>query len=259
MTDETRPIRPEVTDLLARLDPDEVAEALQTGSWATVMVDGRLLERDERELAASVTPAELDAVASQVALRIEMSQDLAGRFRELATLLAPVWSEDRTMAEAVEALSDEDEARAIGLLEGLHTLDLLVNPDAVTMRETAEAFLAGRLVVSEWTPDGGPRRFADVEPDPDRSPPTMAQASRVLVALVGEAGAHELADQVPRAWKAAWFDQAAVEVIDRVVDEGVAFGWLSENSDGTLDGDLDRLDDELGRALDRLGEGDDEP
>ncbi len=141
------PIRPEALELLRRLDDaGAFVEALKEGSLAGLTAGGRLLEREERELLASVTWAELLAHSEQLRARVDMHAQLEALMRELHTLLEPELSAvpGRSPEDAFDLVDPDRQAKAAELRQRIDTLMLLVDPGARTGRELAEAYLAGR-------------------------------------------------------------------------------------------------------------------
>ncbi len=229
------PIRPEALELLRRLDDaGAFVEALKEGSLAGLTAGGRLLEREERELLASVTWAELLAHSEQLRARVDMHAQLEALMRELHTLLEPELSAvpGRSPEDAFDLVDPDRQAKAAELRQRIDTLMLLVDPGARTGRELAEAYLAGRVLVA-WTEDGRPGAFVDVEPDPDRPPPLLFQPAEALVFLVGEE-AEELMTAAPEAWRVAWLAEAVGDVVEDVLAQEMAAGRVIGHSDGTF-------------------------
>ncbi len=244
-------IRPQVVELLLRIDnPEE----LQWGI-AGVTVDGQLLDQEERELLAEATSAEVQAVASQLALEIDVKTDLVALHERVAELLRAVGQGDLTVEEALPMMEQDQRQELMELLHRIQDLGLLVG-GAKTGIDLAEAYLAGRLVVTEWSPEGEPCGFKEVDNTPERPVPNLAEAVQVLVALVGPEAVEAQLTAAPADWQAAWTRAALTNLVEEVSAEGAASGWLVDNGDGTFSGDTERLADEVSR---RLHEHDDEP
>ena len=207
MTGDPRPIRPEAVELLRRrIDAESLSEAMEAGTLDVVTAPGgQLLEPEERELLDSVTPAELRAAVDQTEMLLDMHVEWAVARRERVELLEPVLALDDALTdrEAYSLLSADDRAKAIQLDQRIDELALLLDPMARTAPEVAEAYLVGRIVVVQRSDDGEPTSYREVEADPERSPPTLAEATRVLAALVGDRAAGMLA-RAPEAWQRAW-------------------------------------------------------
>ncbi len=243
MADSSEIIRPEAVELLRRIDnPEELPHGL-----GDVTAEGRFLETEERDLLKSVTFAEVQAAAAQVRLDFETKIELVSLHRRIAAVLNEAGAGDLTAKEALPLMRLQQRVEFSELLDRASLLALLVDPTAKSGADMAQAYLAGRLSVGEWSSEGEPLSFRDA--DSQQPAPTMAEAIRVLVALVGPDAAEAQLGTAPPEWQDSWTKAALVGLFEQVANEGVAAGWLVDNGDGAFRGDTKRWVDEVRRRL----------
>jgi hypothetical protein len=195
---EAQPIRPEVVDLLARLD-DEALK--REGVWR----DAETLEpftRVERELAGSALPHELAAVITRMHADLDQRKaHLADRQRlhELFLRYAP--SPDTTMGQARDAMTPTDGAEFDALLErlGKHRA-----PDAPPPPEGGCQLCVGTEdVVVHWATDRVEERSADHHVNPDDVEDELVPRIRKVRPELDDVTARQLV----RGWVRAWTDR----------------------------------------------------